>query len=124
MEPVNDAPPHYEQRMSAIGSEITTIKQFVSQMTANMRANMGEVAQKVRTIQQIDQLQYSGHRADSHQHHPAPATGSGPMEPVGQQQARQQPLAATHRGTSEKQNVHILQQTDQPRAQHSGHRAD
>ena len=124
MEPVNDAPPHYEQRMSAIKSEMTTIKQFVSQMTANMRANMGEVAQKVRTIQQIDQLQYSGHRADSHQHHPAPATGSGPMEPVSQQQARQQPLAATHRGTSEKQNVHLPQQTNQPRAQYSGHLAD
>ena len=100
MEPASDAPPHIEQRMSAFKSEVTTIKQLMSQVAADM----GEVTQKVHIIQQTDQLraQYSGHRADSHQHHPAPATGSGPTEPVSQQQARQQPLAATHRGTSEK----------------------
>ena len=52
------------------------------------------------------------------------------MEPVSQQQARQQPTAATHRGTGAKQSVYALQQTnqhaprDQPCAQDSGHLAD
>ena len=95
MKPVSNAPPPSdwfkseidackqlsEQRRSAFESEINAFKQLTSQMAADMSR-------------------------------------------VSQQQARQQPLAATHRGTSEKQNVHILQQTDQPRAQHSGHRAD
>ena len=55
---------------------------------------------------------------------------AGPMEPVSQQQARQQPTAATHRGTGAKQSVYALQQTnqhaprDQPCAQDSGHLAD
>ena len=52
------------------------------------------------------------------------------MEPVSQQQARQQPTAATHRGTGAEQSVYALQQTnqhaprDQPCAQDSGHLAD
>ena len=128
MEPVSDAPPTSEPRLSAFRSEINTIKQSMSQMVADM----GKVRQNMHIIQQTDQLhaQHSGHRADSRQHHPAPVTGSGLMEPVSQQQACQQPPAAAHRGTSEKQIMHTLQQTnqhaprDQPCAQDSGHLAD